>query len=348
VDQISATIDELREAVADYRESADGRRARQLVDSLFRSVHTFKAAAAAEGLSDLNHTAHEFENLLHSVRTGELALDEELLRACAETVVALREGSPAPSFRRLTDQPKRNQTGVDDLPHDFAASLKEDERHRAVAAIRDGANLYVLKAVFEVADFDERFRQLKEQLDKTTEIISISPALGNDQIIFQVVYASESERIPFQTAVRQAIRAGQATAAALGKQIEFVVKSNELLLEKSVADVLADALLHLVRNAVDHGIESRGRVTLATQTTGGTTRFFVTDNGRGIDAAHLPRLFEPGFSTASEVSEMSGRGVGLDAVKTAVEAVGGSVNVVSYPGQFTSFVLSFPNPSSDA
>jgi two-component system chemotaxis sensor kinase CheA len=125
------------------------------------------------------------------------------------------------------------------------------------------------------------------------------------------------------------------------------VKPNELLLEKSVADALTDALLHLVRNAVDHGIESAGKVTLVAQTSeAGTLHLSVTDNGRGIDAANLPLLFQPGFSTATEVSETSGRGVGLDAVKAAVEQVGGSVNVVSYPGEFTSFVITIP--SSDA
>jgi two-component system chemotaxis sensor kinase CheA len=102
-----------------------------------------------------------------------------------------------------------------------------------------------------------------------------------------------------------------------------------------------------VRNAVDHGIESAGKVMLVAQTSeAGTLHLSVTDNGRGIDPANLPLLFQPGFSTATEVSETSGRGVGLDAVKAAVEQVGGSVNVVSYPGEFTSFVITIP--SSDA
>src|ERR1041384_7816575 len=106
---MSATIDELRQA------STDGRRSRQLVDSLFRTVHSFKAAAAAEGLSDLSSTAHEFENLLHSMRTGQVTIDAELLRACEEAVVALREGSQASSLGRFTDRPRRTDTDLSDL-----------------------------------------------------------------------------------------------------------------------------------------------------------------------------------------------------------------------------------------
>ena len=85
VEQISATIGELRAS------TADGRKSRQLIDSLFRAVHSFKAAAMAAERTDLSRTAHEFENLLHSLRTGKLTLDDEVLRAMDDTVAALRD-----------------------------------------------------------------------------------------------------------------------------------------------------------------------------------------------------------------------------------------------------------------
>ena len=341
LDQISVTIEQLRQ------QAADGRRSRELVDSLFRTVHTFKAAAAAEGLSDLSRMAHEFENLLQALRTGKVTLDAEVFRAFDETVVALRDGSEAATLSRLNEA-TRSVTATDgELPAEFA-NLKEDERHRALAALREGANLYVMEVAFEVSDFDERFRKLKERLDETAELISVSPSLQNDQIVFRVFYAATAEKIPFQTVLKQAAVAGQLVADKLAKRIEFVVIAEEILLSKRWADVLADALLHLVRNAVDHGIESEGNVWLSTQTSGGITRVFVTDNGRGIDYKKRSQLFEPGFSTATQVSELSGRGVGLDAVKSAVESVGATIGVISKPGRFTSFIITMPNPSSDA
>lgn len=337
LEQISATIDELRAF------AADGPKSRQIIDSLFRTVHSFKAAASTEGRDDLSRTAHEFENLLHSLRTGKLTLDDEVLQALDAAAAALRDGSSLQNFPKLT-----NETAKSDLlPPEFA-KLKDDERHRAAEAMREGSNLYILKAVFDVSDFDERFRQLKEQLEKDAELISTSASMEDTKIIFQIFYASRSEKISSQTVFQQAIHAGQSVAAKLNKQVEFVIYGKEMvLLDKQLSDVLTDVLVHLVRNAVDHGIESQGRVSIELQASE-KLRIFVTDNGRGIDPANLPLLFQPGFSTATEVSEVSGRGVGLDAVKSEIEAVGGVVNVLSKFGKGTSFVISLPNPSSDA
>lgn len=347
VEQISATAGELRAA------ASDGRQSRQLVDSLFRAVHSFKAAALAEGRDDLSRTAHEFEHLLHSLRTGKLTLDEQALRAIDDTVTALRDplGSARPDqLHKLATQ---TPNVSDALPPEFA-NLKDDERHRAAAAMREGSNLYVMKAAFEVSDFDERFRQLKARLEEDAELISTSAAMVDDKIVFQVFYASQSEKIPFQTVLQPALRAGKSAADKLAKQVSFIVRGDELLLDRRWADALTDALLHLVRNAVDHGIESRGTVVIESTSTPDEALINVTDDGRGITPDNIERLFQPGFSTATGVTEFSGRGVGLDAVKSAVEELGGRVSVTSEPGKGSSFKISVPNqvtrpnPSSDA
>lgn len=338
LDQISTTIQELRQA------SDDGRKSRQLLDSLFRTVHSFKAAASAEGLTDLRRTAHEFEDLLHALRTGSITLDDEVLRAFDETTAALRNRSEASVLNRFHQPTQPTPARDGELPAEFA-SLKDDERHRAAEALREGANLYVMDVEFAITDFDERFRQLKARLEEVAEIISVSPCMHDDRISFQVVYASESEKIPVQTVLQQAVRAGQAAASALNNQIEFVAESDELLLEKPQVEALADALLHLLRNAVDHGIDSHGKVVLEARTNGEQVEISVTDDGRGIAPEHLPLLFQPGFSTAAEITELSGRGVGLDAVKAAAEELGGSVSVTSEPTKGASFKINFPNPS---
>ena len=353
LEQISATIQELRD-VADQGTSGDGRRSRQLVDSLFRTVHSFKAAATAAGITHLSRTAHDFENVLHSLRTGELTLDAELLRAFDDAVTALRDSAPAPalsSFKERTD--KHSADTHERLPAEFAA-LKAEEQQRAIAAIREGANLFVMNVEFEVSDFDERFRRLKEQLEKSTELISTSATMNGDEILFQVLYAAPTEKIPIRTVLRQAVRAGNQAATQLGKQVDFVISSEELLLEKRWSVALSDALLHLVRNAVDHGIDSRGKVVLQVTASDTEMEIAVTDDGRGITPDSLPLVFQPGFSTAAEVTGFSGRGVGLDAVKTSIEQFGGRVSVTSEPNKGTSFKITMPgkittpNPSSDA
>ena len=334
VDQISATIQELRQA------SADGRRSRQLIDSLFRTVHTLKAAASAEGLIDVSRTAHEFEDVLHSLRTGKITLDAEVLRVFDETIGALRNRSDATSLTRF-NQATYDAPGTHrQLPIEFA-NLKEDERHRALAALREGANLYDMQVEFEVTNFDERFRELTARLEEVAEVISTSATMSNNKIHFQVFYASNSEKFPVQTAARQAVLAGQTVSTTLEKNITFVVRGEEVLLERAVGEVLTDALVHLVRNAVDHGIETEGTITIDLS----ANEICVTDNGRGIGPEHLPLIFQPGFSIATTVTEVSGRGVGLDAVKTAVEEIGGAVTVTSEPAKGSTFKIKLPNPS---
>ncbi|MGD9939433.1 MAG: chemotaxis protein CheA [Clostridia bacterium] len=161
----------------------------------------------------------------------------------------------------------------------------------------------------------------------------------------------------------------------LGKQIDFRVEGAETELDKSLVESLYEPLLHLVRNAVDHGLEPpeqreasgkrrNGRITLSAAHTGASVTIEIRDDGSGIDdeavreraiAAGLltpdarlspdelrALIFEPGFSTAGKVSSLSGRGFGLDVVKTAVERLGGELYVLSDPGKGSTFTLEIP------
>lgn len=185
----------------------------------------------------------------------------------------------------------------------------------------------------------------------------------------------ELRMVPVAPTLARAVRVGNASARAVGKEVEFEVTGGEVRLDKSLADVTGDPLLHLLRNAVDHGIEpseerlergkpQRGRVLLEALAEGSRIRLRITDDGRGIDPERVRRaaiergiiepgqelteqqslrlIFRPGFSTASQVSNMSGRGVGLDVVERTVEQVGGELRVESKPGVGTTFELILP------
>lgn len=173
-----------------------------------------------------------------------------------------------------------------------------------------------------------------------------------------------------QRTVRQA-------AAACGKAADLVLDGGRTGLDKTVLDAMADPLLHLLRNAVDHGLEApevrlalgkpaAGTVTLAAAHEGSQVVLTIADDGRGIDfeqvrATAVRRgvvtpaaapglttddlariLFEPGFSTRGEVSELSGRGVGLDVVKSKVESLKGTVTVAAVAGRGTTFTVRLP------
>ncbi|HEY0173142.1 MAG TPA: ATP-binding protein [Pyrinomonadaceae bacterium] len=181
--------------------------------------------------------------------------------------------------------------------------------------------------------------------------------------------------VTLRGALLRAARAGRAAARSAGKRVEFEVTGGDARLERSLAEVVADPLLHLVRNAVDHGVEAEGerlaagktaagRVRIEADSEGGLVLVRVSDDGRGVDTdaveqaaaaaglvapgAHVTEaqalrlIFRPGFSTAGRASLVSGRGVGLDVVERAVEEAGGEVRVRSERGRGTTFELRLP------
>jgi two-component system chemotaxis sensor kinase CheA len=165
-------------------------------------------------------------------------------------------------------------------------------------------------------------------------------------------------------------------AKSLGKQIDFVVEGNDIELDRSMLDELGDSIVHLLRNAIDHGIETpdtrvaagkapTGRLVLSATRDRSAVVIKVSDDGRGIDRAkvldrakrdgivdqkkteldesELVRILaRPGFSTADKVTGLSGRGVGVDAVYTRVRALGGAMDIRSAPGKGTTMILRLP------
>jgi chemotaxis protein histidine kinase CheA len=313
--QISATIEQLRAS------AGDGKTIRQLLDNLFRSVHSLKAAAQANRLDNLASHAHEFEDLLHAIRTGNATLDD------------LTDFNQPVHYRADASVPA---TQIEDLiPADIRGSLKDEERHRLAECVAENANVYLVETSFGVSDFDRQFQQLKEELNQTGEVIATSPKAESGRVNFRILYATKSD---LYRIVDQAVRAGRAVADATGKEVDFSIRVDGSL-DKSICDALADPLMHLVRNSVDHGIETRGQVAIEAT----STRIVVRDSGRGIDPSIIDRIFDPGFSTAEEITTISGRGVGLDVVKTAVEQIGGTINVSSEPGKGSTFEIVLPN-----
>ena len=166
-------------------------------------------------------------------------------------------------------------------------------------------------------------------------------------------------------------------AVGCGKEVQFVVDGGETELDRTLVEAIRDPLTHLIRNAVDHGIEPpetrvdrgkvrAGRLTLRAFNESGRVTIEVSDDGAGIavqavrdkavarglvsraEADALPEdrvlqfIFEPGFSTAAQVTSVSGRGVGMDVVKTNIEAIGGTVDIHSRPGLGTTVRVHVP------
>ncbi|MGB9846539.1 MAG: chemotaxis protein CheW, partial [Desulfotomaculales bacterium] len=166
-------------------------------------------------------------------------------------------------------------------------------------------------------------------------------------------------------------------AHKMGKEIDFVIEGRETELDRNVIEVIGDPLIHLLRNAVDHGIEPpeervrrgkprTGKIILKAAYVEGQIVITLADDGRGMDPAAMRQkavengllspeaaarlsdkealdlIFTPGFSTAADVNDISGRGVGMDIVRSQIEQINGSVEYASVPGAGTTFTIKLP------
>ena len=181
--------------------------------------------------------------------------------------------------------------------------------------------------------------------------------------------------IPVKTTLQKMSRIVRDTSKALGKKVNLTLKGEETEIDKTVLEHLADPLVHIVRNAVDHGLEStqerievgkdeKGQVVIEAYHEGNNLVIDVSDDGKGInpdiirtkaiekgvldpnssisDYDVIQLIFHPGFSTKEEVSEVSGRGVGMDVVKTNIEKLSGDVKVITKLGQGSVFRIVLP------
>jgi len=489
--EMEEKIDRIFSAVESLRASGtSGKSSRELVDEIFRTVHSLKAVAAGQQMKELTSLTQEFESVLHSLRNGRIQLDDEVLSVFEETVDRLfatlteardPDSSLVARLRKLTAAPAatvRAETGIleNALPVGLWQSLTEHEKHRLQESVAEGASVYLVSTNFDVNDFDRQFHNLKNELSRDGELISTAPAVGEnvDRINFRILYtrhgnlqqmhselrelkdvfvhevlavglpAAESTTItgplegsdyirvsvadvdhlissayelarrfdeqlgkaveaydefqpivadlrrsllelasntvrlrliPLRGLLQRALRAGRTASRASGKEIDFKISGEELSLDKVFCDAVADPLIHLVRNAVDHGIEEpgereklgkprRGQIAIKATSSQGQTRISVTDDGRGIDPhfiseaavrlgligqtspldleQSLRMILRPGFSTATSVSETSGRGIGLDVVETSMERLGGEVRISSKTGTGSTFELHLP------
>lgn len=181
--------------------------------------------------------------------------------------------------------------------------------------------------------------------------------------------------LPIETVFGKFKRVVRDLSTALGKDVRLVTCGGETEVDKNVIDRIGDPLVHMIRNSIDHGIESeearmaagkprQGTVRLAARQEGGEILIAIEDNGGGLDNEGIRRkavergliepeaelterdlqmlIFEPGFSTAETVSDVSGRGVGMDAVRNTIDGLGGSIDVLSRAGQGTRITLRLP------
>ncbi len=364
----------------------------ELLASIFRTFHTIKGTCGFLGFSRLEAIAHRAEDILSQLRDGRRALTPELVSLILETVDATRRilasiertGEEGPErFEALVERLGRAGRGPEtEAPPAPPASAEEPEEPLARSSVADTTIRVGVGLLDKLMDLVGELVLARNQILQYTAERE-DAALNATSQRLNLITTELQEGVmktrmqPIGTVWNKLPRVVRDMAVALGKQIALEMDGAETELDRTIIEAIKDPLVHLVRNACDHGIEppearlkankpAQGRLSLRAYHEGGQVNIEITDDGAGIDPARLRRaaverglmrpdqaeklsdrealnlIFSPGFSTSQQVTNVSGRGVGMDVVKSHVERIGGTVDVLSRPGEGTTVRLKIP------
>lgn len=324
-------------------------------------------------------------NALHSAVTGQAASPKaqvELITRAeadstpvfAEVSVAPQPATVSPAGRRATDQPSGQA----------AAGRRADERGRENTIRVDTSRLdQVLNLSGEIGLTKNRLTSLRVDIlagkNDSETLQALDQAVSQLDLLVSDLQNSvmKTRMQPIGRLFQKYPRIARDLARQLGKDVELVLAGEETEVDKTMIEDLADPLIHLIRNAVDHGVEmpaerqasgkpAKSLVRLEARQEGDHIVLIIADDGKGMSAERirakavekglvseeeanmlderqsLNLIFLPGFSTMAQVSAVSGRGVGMDVVKTNIHKLNGSIEIRSEPGKGSVFMISLP------
>jgi two-component system chemotaxis sensor kinase CheA len=385
----------------------------EALNAVFRSFHTIKGLAGFLNLEDLQTMAHAAEDLLDAARSRKIVLQGAAIdlifqvtavleRLILQVGEALQAGAWPPAG--LAQVP-----GLVEKIHDLLAQVasvparaepaEETEDRASTSAPGDGTEeTGERRRPSDAVDRTIRVdaQHLDQLLELVGELVIIERLLkgaaqsgekGSRELCRHMPRLHQITRglqelggslrmIPVQALFRKMARLARDTAKKCSKEVIFETSGEDTELDKTVVEQIADPLVHLVRNAIDHGLESdpderigrgkprAGRLQLRAFHKGGLIFIEVEDDGRGLnreaiiekavqrgllrndeaveDGDIFALICQPGFSTVAKVTALSGRGVGMDVVKRNIVAMGGSLDIRSQPGKGTCFAMRLP------
>ncbi|MES2642646.1 MAG: response regulator [Myxococcota bacterium] len=352
------------------------------IQALSRTIHTVKGAARAASVPMIEQASHRLEDLLAGLVAGRVPASPDFFALWFAATDALADlGERLAAGRSWEDAPlqalipqiavaaghvESEPAGVEESTSSgtsTVAPLRVAAEKVDLLLARSGELLVAMRRLDAVAADLERAGVWTGAVQADRRAVTTA-AEALDEVIRRL------RMIPFREGIAHLDRAARDVAASSGKDVALVIVGGDLEVDRAVLDAIRDPMLHLVRNAVDHGLEepavrlaagkpAQGTVTITASLGGADVLVTVADDGRGIDPnairAQLQRrgmpepadehelirsVFAPGFSTARMVTDLSGRGVGLDIVRTAVEELRGSIDVSIGAG--TTFSLRVP------
>ena len=374
----------------------------ELLDEIFRVAHTIKGNASALELPELAGLAHVMEDLLEAVRAHELAISREVISLLLQGVDALRALIPAaaegndhlsPSQQELKKKMATyaagHQTPADEIatsdqtsspdeapsPSAVPGSAPQGTRNRTLRVDIEKLD-QMLNLTGEIAIAQGQLRRMIEEL-KTNEgrkLLELQREAERLQKNLQEQVMGV-RLVPVGPLFQQFARSVRDISQSHGKLARLNIVGADVEVDTRVLEHLKDPLLHMIRNAIDHGIESpkvrqakdkkpNGMLKLTASHKAGNILIELSDDGAGFDRQRilakarslslLPEgdkisdqdllnlVFKAGFSTAEEVTDLSGRGVGMDVVRRNIEMLRGNIDIQSVEGEGTTITIRLP------
>jgi len=377
----------------------------EILFDIFRRVHGMKGSANMIGFTDIGEIAHQLENFLRAFHENKKPLTPNAVGVALgtmDTVAALLEGKQEnpdftmdiePAIKIMKDfnfeteesQPASSVSTPSAPAHKPAKGIFESIRIRTnkvdelmmLAGELSSARIMINEQLGLLARMSARKSVPRGWLRDFHSRISSSVSLM-DREVDEMRNAILSIRLlPLSNLFSRFPRLVRDISRRLGKKIDYSERGGETLLDRQIIEKMNEPLIHMIKNSVDHGIESpeerekkgktpQGTLRLSALSDRGKIIITLEDDGNGINGGMVKRkaiekgiiseeeaaklsekqaqmlIFSPGFSTRDEATDISGRGVGMDAVKKGVEMLQGALDIESEPGKGTKFIITLP------
>ena len=376
------------------------------LNEIFRFAHNLKGTSQAVGFENISTFTHNLEEFILKLQCGENTLCENIrsfLLKCNDhikyMVTSLQNNVDTEiDSTQLLDELKALLSGSNADTTETVSDLAEAEEELPNAIEKPLATPASFQKTSTTAPADKFIRVSIDKVEKLNnyvgELILLQTVLQQKRFVHihddlanksisqlsklskEIQEISMSLRmVPIRSCFQKMQRVVHDVSRQVGKEIHLTLKGEDTEIDKIVLESLTDPLTHLVRNAVDHGIEDKehrlvhnkseaGNIKLQARHQGNYLNILIEDDGKGLDLdairikaieksliepdqvvsddEMLQMIFQPGFSTREEVSEVSGRGVGMDVVKTNIESLGGQVFLYSAKGTGSTFSIKLP------
>jgi two-component system chemotaxis sensor kinase CheA len=369
----------------------------EVLNQIFRAFHTIQGMAGFLNLGEIGSLAHSAENLLDSARKGELIL--------AGLKESIETGKPLVPQKNLPDLLAKLKNAVEGKnPADFLETQthegrRKDKKLDEVLLGKTEPNTQPISTKTKNISGDEKIKVSTDRLDNlinmagelviaqlmVTEEVNMNLTVEHElarkvahqsKIVRELQELSMSMRmVPIHGVFQKMARLVRDLSRKADKDIMFTTFGEDTELDRSIVDKIANPLVHMVRNSVDHGIETKeerakagkdpaGHVELRAFHQAGNIVIEIQDDGKGLDKERILKkaidngvidsgqelsdeeifklIFHAGLSTAQKITSISGRGVGMDVVKKNIESLRGRIDISSEPGKGTTFTIRLP------